>query len=112
MRLDTGAMRSGKRSPSDTSITVVAAAAGRPDVSRENSLVGMVIPSPLLVSGTAKPTSAKHGSGRRPRRADLIGRVVGRERPRPDPTPGGGGRARHPPVAAGGLGFLGRVTKG
>src|SRR3954467_165196 len=99
MRLDTGAMRSAKRSPSDSSTTVVAVAAGRPDVSRENSLVGMVIPSPLLVSGTAKPTSAKHGSGGPPRRADLIGRVVGRKRPHADPTPGGSGRARRPRFA-------------
>src|SRR4051794_39396402 len=51
MRLDTGAMRSAKRSPSDNSATVVATAAGRSDVSRGNSLVGMGIPSPFVVSG-------------------------------------------------------------
>src|SRR3954451_14828880 len=55
MRLVTGAMSSANRSPSASSTTGVAAAAGRPDVSRGNSVFERPIPSPLLVLDRGRP---------------------------------------------------------
>src|SRR5215204_6772277 len=49
MRLDTGAMSIVKRAPWERSTTAVADAAGKPDVSRGNSFVGVVMPTAVRV---------------------------------------------------------------
>src|SRR3954451_6196478 len=97
MRLAAGPMRSAKRSPSASSTVSVADVADRPDVSRGNSFVEVVIPSPCWFRGAAKPgrPNAALEDGREGRPAGRV--VLGTRAPvgRTYAPPGVGRKLRH-----------------